>query len=198
MSKGEQRDRRKRYDAINILWWYKSHDPKHPDHDMSPSQRPLSLECFRVDEIIDIGVGVITFFLRRGVLAVVCLKESKGTPLAASPTQFVDGAVDFVVASRFEALAAPSIRLASTWPKAVFRPMVGGCASPAVAILLWAIKREMIVRIAPKANLSPFVLLRLLLLGLFRFLLLRRLLLRPPLLLGRGRGMTFGLVLQLR
>ena len=99
------------------------------------------------------------------------------------------------MAASLETLATPPVGLASTWPKAVFRPMVGGCASPAVAILLWAIKREMIIRIAPKANLSPFVLLWLLLLGLCRFLLLRRLLLRPPLLLGQGRGMTFGLVL---
>ncbi len=162
---------------------------------MSPSQRPLSLECFRVDEVVDVGTGVVTFFLQRGVLAVVRLEESKGAPLATSLTQFIDGAVDLIVAASLETLATPPVGLASTWPKAVFRPMVGGCASPTVTILLWTIKREMIVRIAPKANLSPFVLLRPLLLGLCHFLLLRRLLLRPPLLLGRGRGVTFGLVL---
>ena len=125
----------------------------------------------------------------------VRLEESKGASLATSSTHFVNGTVDLVMAASLETLATPPVGLASTWPKAVFRPMVGGCASPAVAILLWAIKREMIIRIAPKANLSPFVLLWLLLLGLCRFLLLRRLLLRPPLLLGQGRGMTFGLVL---
>ncbi len=162
---------------------------------MSPSQRPLSLECFRVDEVVDVGTGVITFFLRRGVLAVVHLEESKGAPLATSSTQFVDGAVDLVVAASLETLATPPVGLASTWPKAVFRPVIGGCASPAITILLWAIKGEVIVRIAPKANLSSFILLRLLLFWLCCFLLFRRLLLRPPLLLGQGRGVTFGLVL---
>ncbi len=106
------------------------------------------------------------------------------------------GVVDFVVASQFEALVTLLIRFASAWPEAIFGPMVGGSASPAVAILLWAIKREMIVGIAPEANLSPFVLPWLLLLGLFHLLFLRRLLLlRPPLLLGRGRGVTFQFVL---
>ncbi len=125
----------------------------------------------------------------------VRLEESKGAPLATSPTQFVDGAVDLVVAASLETLATPSIGLASTWPKAVFRPMVGGCASPAVAILLWTVKREMITRIAPQANLSSLVLLRLLLFGLFCFLLVRLFLLWPPLLPGRGRGVAFGLIL---
>ena len=107
---------------------------------MSPSQRPLFLECFRVDEVVDVGTGVVTFFLRRGVLAVVHLEESKGAPLATSAAQLVNGAVDFVVAPRFKALAAPPIRLASTWPKAVFGPMVSASASPTVAILLWTVK----------------------------------------------------------
>ncbi len=162
---------------------------------MSPSQRPLSLECFRVDEVIDVGTGVVTFFLRRGVFAVVRLEETKGASLATSSTQFIDGAVDFVVAASLETLATPPVGLASTWPKTVFRPVVGGCASPTIAILLWAVKGEVIIGIAPKANLSSFVLLRLLLLGLCHFLLLQLLLLRPPLLLGRGRGVTFRLVL---
>ncbi len=49
--------------------------------------------------------------------------------------------------------------------------MISGCALPTVAILLWAVKGEMVVGIAPKANLPSFVLLWLLLLGLciFRF-----------------------------
>src|SRR6266702_5022196 len=143
----------------NILWWYKSHDPKRPDHDMSPSQRPLSLECFRVDEVIDVGAGVVTLFLRRGVLAVVHLEESKGAPLATSPTQFIDGAVDLVVAANLETLATPSVGLASTRPETVFRPMVGGRALPTIAILLWAVKGGMVVGIAPKANLPSLVLL---------------------------------------
>src|SRR6266702_4483210 len=126
----------------NILWWYKSHDPKRPDHDMSPSQCPLFLECFRVDEVVDVGTGVVTFFLRRGILAVVRLKETKGTPLATSPTQFIDGAVDLVVTASLETLATPPVGLASTWPKTVSRPVIGGCASPAVTILLWAVKGE--------------------------------------------------------
>ncbi len=72
----------------------------------------------------------------------VGLEEAVGAPLATSVAQLVNGAVDFVVAPRFKTLAAPPIRLASTWPKAVFGPMVGGSASPAVAILLWAVKGE--------------------------------------------------------
>ena len=162
---------------------------------MSPSQRPLSLECFRVDEVVDVGTGVVTFFLRRGVFAVVRLEETKGAPLATSPTQFIDGAVDFIVAASLETLATPPVGLASARPKAVFRPVVGGGASPTITILLWTVKGEMVVRIAPQANLPSFVLLRLLLFGLFCFLLVRLFLLWPPLLPGRGRGVAFGLIL---
>ena len=72
----------------------------------------------------------------------VCLEETKGAPLTTSPTHLIDGTVDLVVAAHLETLAAPPVRLASTWPKAVFGPMVGGSASPAVAILLWAVKGE--------------------------------------------------------
>ena len=114
----------------------------------------------------------------------VRLKESKGASLATSPTHFVNGAVDLVVAASLETLATPPVGFTSAWPKAVFGPMVSGCASPTVAILLWAVKGEVVIRIAPKANLSSLVLLRLLLFGLFSvrfwFLLL---LLRHPLLL---------------
>src|SRR6266581_7317250 len=125
----------------------------------------------------------------------VRLEESKGTPLATGSAQLVDGAVDFVVAAGSEALATPPVGLAGSWPKAVFRPMISSCASPTVAILLWAVKGEMVVRIAPKANLPSLVLLRLLLFGFFSFLLRLRLflLLRHPLLLGRGRCVTFRL-----
>ncbi len=84
---------------------------------MSPSQCLLSLECFRVDEVIDVGVGVITFFLQRGVFAVVCLEESKGTPLATGPAHLVDGAVDFVVAAGLEALATPPVGLTGSWQR---------------------------------------------------------------------------------
>src|SRR6266702_4676782 len=136
---------------------------------MSPSQRPLSLECFRVDEVVDVSAGVITFFLRRRICAVVCLEESKGTPLAAGPAYLINGAVDFVMAAGFEALATPPVGLAGSWPKAVFGPMISGCASPTVTILLWAVKGEVVVGIAPEANLPSFILLRLLLLGLFNF-----------------------------
>src|SRR6266571_5121016 len=31
--KGEQREQTKAIRCDNILWWYKSHDPKRPDHD---------------------------------------------------------------------------------------------------------------------------------------------------------------------
>ncbi len=109
---------------------------------MSPSQCPLSLECFRVDEVIDVSVRVIAFLLRRGVFAVVCLEESKGAPLATSPAHLVNGAVNLVVAASLEALATPPVCVTSTWPKAVFRPMISSSASPAVAILLWTVKGE--------------------------------------------------------
>src|SRR6266702_3543843 len=162
---------------------------------MSPSQRPLSLECFRVNEVVNVGAGVVAFLLQRGVFAVVCLEESKGTPLATGPAHLVDGAVDFVVAAGLEALATPPAGLAGSWPKAVFGPMVSGCASPTVVILLWAVKGEVVIRIAPEANLSSFILLRLLLFGFFSFLLRFWLLfLRPPLLLVRGRSVSFWFV----
>ena len=99
----------------------------------------------------------------------VRLEESKGAPLATSLTQFVDGTVDLVMAASLEALATPPVGLASAWPKTVFRPVVSGGALPTVTILLWTVKGEMVVGIAPKANLSSFVLLRLLLPGLFSF-----------------------------
>ncbi len=151
---------------------------------MSPSQRPLSLECFRVDEIVDVGAGVVTFLLLRGVLAVVRLEESKGASLATSSTHFVNGTVDLVVAASLETLATPPTGHTSTWPKAVFGPMVSGCAPPTVTILLWAVKGEVVIRIAPKANLPSLILLRLLLFGLFSVCFwFRLLLLWHPLLL---------------
>ncbi len=70
------------------------------------------------------------------------LEETVGTPLATSAAQLVNRAVDFVVAPRFKALAAPPIRLASTRPEAVFGPVVSAGTSPTVAILLWAVKRK--------------------------------------------------------
>ncbi len=100
------------------------------------------------------------------------------------------------MAASLETLATPPIGFASAWPKTIFGPMVGGGASPAVAILLWAVKGEVVVGTAPETNLPSFVLLLLLLPGFASFLLpLRLLLLRPPLLLGRGRCVTFRLVL---
>ncbi len=112
---------------------------------MSPSQCPLTLECFRVDEVIDISTGVIAFLLQQGVFAVVRLEESKGAPLATSLTHLIDGTFNLVVTASLEALAAPPVCLTSTWPKAVFRPMVGGSASPAVMILLWTVEGEVVV-----------------------------------------------------
>ncbi len=67
-------------------------------------------------------------------------KEAKGAPLTTSPAQLIDGAINLVVAASFEALATPPVGFASTGPKAVFRPMVSGRTSPAVTILLWAVK----------------------------------------------------------
>ena len=87
------------------------------------------------------------------------LKETKGTPFTASPTQLVNGAVNLVMAARFEALAAPPCHLASAWPETVLGPVVHGIASPTVAILLWAVKGEMEIRVAPKTDLPSFVLL---------------------------------------
>src|SRR6266702_1318383 len=162
---------------------------------MSPSQRPLSLECFRVDKSVNVGAGVIAFLLLRGILAMVSLEESEGAPLPTSPAELIDRAVDLVVAASLETLATPPVRLAGPQPEAVFQPMVGGSTSPTIAILLWAVKGEMVVRIAPKANLPSLVLLRLLFLGLFSFLFCFQLLLRRPLFLGQGRSVTFGLVL---
>ncbi len=72
----------------------------------------------------------------------MCLEESKGAPPATSLAHLVDGTVDLVVATSLETLATPPVHLASTWPKAVFRPMVGGSASPAVVTLLWTVKGE--------------------------------------------------------
>src|SRR6266702_3273623 len=92
-----------------------------------------------------------------------------------------------------ETLATPPVRLAGPWPEAVLWPMVSGSASPTIAILLWAVKGEMVVGIAPKANLPSLVLLRLLLFVLFSCLLL----LRHPFLLRRGRCVAFGFILQL-
>ncbi len=66
---------------------------------MSPSQCPLFLECFRVDEVVDVSAGVIGLLFRRGVLAIVGLEETKGASLTTSVAQFVNGAVNFVVAS---------------------------------------------------------------------------------------------------
>src|SRR6266702_892448 len=120
------------------------------------------------------------------------LEESEGAPLPTCPAKLVDRAVDFVAAARLETLATPPVRLTGPQPEAVFWPMVGGSASPTIAILVWAVKGEMVVGIAPKANLPSLVLLRLLLFGLSIFLLLRH-----PLLLRQGRCVAFWFVLQL-
>ena len=116
----------------------------------------------------------------------MCLEESKGAPPATSLAHLVDGTVDLVVATSLETLATPPVRLAGPWPEAVLRPMVCGSASPTIAILLWAVKGEVIVGTAPKANLSSFVLLWLLLFGPVYFHLLSHRLLLPrlPFLLG--------------
>ena len=102
----------------------------------------------------------------------VSLEETKGASLATSLAQLVNGAINFVVAASLEALATPPVRLASPWPEAVLWPMVSGSASPTITIFLWAVKGEMVVGIAPEANLPSFVLLRLLLFGFGSFLLL--------------------------
>jgi len=72
----------------------------------------------------------------------VHLKETKGAPLATSAAQLVDGAIDLVVAARFETLAAPPVHLASARPKTILGPVVSTSALPTVAILLWAVKGE--------------------------------------------------------
>src|SRR6266702_1901948 len=126
---------------------------------MSPSQRPLSLECFRVDEIINIGAGVVALFFQRGVLAVVGLEETKGAPLTTSVAQFIDGAVDFIVASNFQAFATPPLHRTSAWPETVFGPVVSTSASPTVAILLWAVEGEVKLQLTSEAELPILVLL---------------------------------------
>ncbi len=75
----------------------------------------------------------------------VSLEETKGAPLATGLAQLVDGAVNLIMTARLEALAAPPVRLASTWPEAILGPVVSGVASPAVAVLLWAVKGEMVI-----------------------------------------------------
>ena len=72
----------------------------------------------------------------------VGLEEPEETPLATSLTQFVDRAVNLIVTARLEALTAPP---GCSRPKTIFRPMVGGIASPAVAIFLWAVEGEVVV-----------------------------------------------------
>jgi len=91
---------------------------------------------------------------------VVSLEESEGAPLATSPAQLIDGAVDFVMATRLEAFAAPPVCGTGTWPETILRPVVGSIASPAVTVLLWAVEGEVVVRVTLKADLSTFVLLR--------------------------------------
>ncbi len=134
---------------------------------MSPSQCPLSLECFRVNEVIDISAGVVTLLFRGRVFAVVGLEEAKGASLTTSPTQLVDGTVNLVVTARFEAFAAPPCRLASAWPETVLGPVVRSIALPTVAILQWAVKGEMVIGLAPKTDLPSFILLWPLLLWFF-------------------------------
>jgi len=90
---------------------------------------------------------------------VVSLKETEGTPLSASAAQFVDGAVDLVMAPRLETLAAPSIGVAGSWPKTILGPMVSSGTSPTVAILLWAIEREVELGVAVEAELPILILL---------------------------------------
>ena len=89
----------------------------------------------------------------------VGLEETERTPLATSVTQLVNGAVNLIMTARLEALATPSVHLASAWPKTVFGPVVSTSASPTVAILLWAVKGEMVLRLASEAELPILVLL---------------------------------------
>ena len=114
----------------------------------------------------------------------VGLEETIGTPLTTSATQLVDGAVNFIVAPRFEALTAPPIRLASSWPETVLGPVVGTSASPTVAILLRTVKGKVKLRLASKTEFPVLILLGPLLLGL----------LCP--LLGRRRGVALRFSLQ--
>ncbi len=90
------------------------------------------------------------------------------------------------MAPRLETLAAPAIRPTSAWPEAVLGPVVHTSASPTVAILLWAVKGEVKLRLTSEAELPILILL-----GPPGRLPLR--LLRP--LLGRGRGVALGFIL---
>ncbi len=72
----------------------------------------------------------------------VGLEETEGAPLTTSAAQLIDGAVDLIMAPRFETLAAPLICLAGAWPETVLGPVVSSSALPTVAILLWTVKGE--------------------------------------------------------
>ncbi len=87
---------------------------------------------------------------------------------------------------RFETLATPPIRLASAWPETVLGPVVSTSAPPTVAILLWAVKGEVELRLTSEAELPILVLL-----GPPRFLALPLLLHSPC----RGRSVALRLIL---
>ena len=89
----------------------------------------------------------------------VSLEESEGAPLATSPAQLIDGAVDFVMATRLEAFAAPPVCGTGTWPETILRPVVGSIASPAVTVLLWAVEGEVELQLTSEAELPILILL---------------------------------------
>src|SRR5258708_22480530 len=104
----------------------------------SPPPMPTLLECFRVDEVVNVAVRIIVRG-RGGGGTAVAAQESKGTALSTFSATFIDRAVDFFMGAGLETLAAPALGCKGR-PKATVRPMSLAIASPTVCLASWTVE----------------------------------------------------------
>ncbi len=129
---------------------------------MTPFLSLLFLECFRIDEVIDVGVKVVVRGGGGGARTGVGAKEHGGASSSTFATLLVLVTVDFFVCPHLETLTAPPKRLFDVWPHTLVGPVRYTATVPAVSLLPTAVEGQVFVRSTSIADLAPLVLLQLL------------------------------------
>ena len=102
---------------------------------MTPFLSLLFLECFRIDEVIDVGIKVVVRGGGGGARAGMGAKEHEGALSSTLATLLVLVAVDFLMCPHLETLTAPPKRLFDVWPHTLVGPMCYAATVPAVPLL---------------------------------------------------------------
>jgi hypothetical protein len=126
---------------------------------MTPLLRLLFLECFRVNEVVDVRIRFIVRGGGSGVTAGVSAKELEGTTPTTLAALFVLVTLDLQVFDNLEALAAPLLWLLRG-EEALTRPVTLAVAMPAVRVLPRAPERKMVVRLTAETQLAILILPR--------------------------------------